>query len=272
MSTFVFAPSWITYPNNPKTLKKETDEFPTLNSHNKINNNTEKKEHNVWLNPSLIQKIHHSGGEEDGEEVDFEENKYELERLKALVPKTKKSLSASSSSTKNTKRNIRLNYKQLKVPNHKHSSRQVTGIKDHTTTTTTTTTIITTATTTTTTTTTVPSVTIKAPDSSPPILPTPTPKPPLTQPIQTIRSTPTTPKYYISVQEQQHFIYFLKSWTSTSITSNNNYSYFNNNNNISISSNYSHSSHSSNSSDSSFQSDTTLYTSNSYFHHDPFSL
>ncbi|KAG2230955.1 hypothetical protein BDF21DRAFT_249981 [Thamnidium elegans] len=101
MSTFVFAPSWVTYPNNPKTLKKETDEFPTLISHNNNKNKTEKKEHNVWLNPSLIQKIHHSG-DEDEEEVDFEENKYELERLKALVPKTKKSLST----TKYTKKTV----------------------------------------------------------------------------------------------------------------------------------------------------------------------
>lgn len=234
MSTFVFAPSWVTYPNHPKSknnniccvyilnpfsaLKEEADEFPTLISHNKNNNTSNKKENNVWSNPSLIQKIHHSGDEEDEEEVDFEEKRYELERLKALVPKTKNSLSTSSSTTI-LKRSIR--HKPLKILN-----KQSPILKE-------------------------PTIVIPT---------TKTPDPP--------------PKYYISEQEQQHFIYFIKSWTSTGIISDNINNYHNNNynreysyfsNNIS-----SNSSHSSNSSDSSFQSDTTLYTRNSYFHHDPF--
>lgn len=250
MSTFVFAPSWVTYPNHPKSknniwcyfvvfltywttgLKEETDEFPTLISHSKNINTSNKKENNVWSNPSLIQKIHH----EEEEEVDYEENKYELERLKALVPKTKKSLS-NTSCTSIPRRNIRI---KRKIAKPKESL-----------------------------------ITSKLPP--PPLLPSlPTPSlPRLTSlPIPSPASEPSLPeqaikplpKYYISEQEQQHFIYFIKAWTSTGIISTNNYnrdySYFSN-----ISSN---SSHTSNSSDTSFQSDSNLYTSNSYFHHDPF--
>lgn len=175
----------------------------------KTTSTSNKNENNVWSNPSLIQRIHHSGDEEDEEDGGLEDRKYELERLKALVPKTKKSLSTSSS-----------------LP------RRTTLAK--------------------------PKIVYKPKEQE--------------TPVPTVNSPP---KYYISEQEQQHFIYFIKAWTSTGILSNttnhynSDYSYFNH---ISSSSSHasSNSSHASNSSDSSFQSDSTLYSRNSHFHHNPF--
>ncbi|KAI8889362.1 hypothetical protein K501DRAFT_329161 [Backusella circina FSU 941] len=92
MSTFVFAPNWVMYPNNPK-LAKEV-EFPSLgHTHTPTLHN--KTQDNVWSNPLLLQKIHSStlSATEKYDEEELDEKKLELERLKALVPKTKKSLS-----------------------------------------------------------------------------------------------------------------------------------------------------------------------------------
>lgn len=279
MSTFVFAPSWVTYPNHPTTTnnntinsttttttnnnnhnnhnnskalkQEEVDEFPTLlgrnsnnnnsnnnNSNNNSNNNNFKKKPNhnnsVWSNSRLIRKIHNE--EEERDDTDYEE----LERLKALVPKTKKSFSASNSITSSPKIKPTKSTRQLSQHQKKPSSSTSSPIKAHHNT----------------------STYIG-------FIPTPTSA---TSPKQVNSSslspappaliiTPSRPKDCISEQEQLHFIHFIKSWTSTGFFSRD----------------YSHGNNSRSSSDSGFHSDSPspaatvdIMSSRSFFQYDPF--
>ncbi|KAG1138240.1 hypothetical protein G6F37_002364 [Rhizopus arrhizus] len=152
MSTFIFAPSWVDYPNRTK-IPKNIDEFPTLAS-SKDNNNKKKLNdnvnNNVWSNSHIIQKIQRPEDEEYvGDDVSSEEKKIELERLKALVPKRKpiipsrsrsmmtpkpmkarlntplaRTITATSNNTSNSNNNI----KTFKVPTpklfHQHISEE----------------------------------------------------------------------------------------------------------------------------------------------------
>lgn len=150
-----------------------------------------------------------------------------MERLKALVPKTKKSFSASSSITSSPKIKPKLVQKQKKT-----SSSSASLIKPHHNNTTYIEFIPSTTSTT-----------------------SATNKPPKTQPQQ-----PQADKDCISEQEQLHFIYFLKSWTSTGFTSGE-YSHFSND--------------SRSSSDSGFHSDVNPsidMSSRSLFQYDPFPI
>ncbi|CAO3660362.1 unnamed protein product [Rhizopus microsporus] len=81
MSTFIFAPSWADYSNRPKNI----DEFPTL-----IQNNSKQsyQQNNTWSSSYLLQKIQRPEDIEDIKQDELKEDKKtELERLKALVPK-----------------------------------------------------------------------------------------------------------------------------------------------------------------------------------------
>ncbi|KAI8975536.1 hypothetical protein BDF20DRAFT_879218 [Mycotypha africana] len=116
MSTFVFAPSWISYPNKPK---RTDDHFPSSHCEHISENTTtalKNEQHypplvtkstktntsnNVWSNAKLIRKIHSPTDQttDDDSDDDHEEvarasvaatRTTEWERLKALVPKTTK--------------------------------------------------------------------------------------------------------------------------------------------------------------------------------------
>ncbi|KAI9468106.1 MAG: hypothetical protein EXX96DRAFT_591949 [Benjaminiella poitrasii] len=95
-STFIFAPSWITYPNQSITIRKEP---------NTTIEQQQQQHTNAWSNsPSTLHKIQN--------EQKKEEKNYELERLKALVPKTKKSMVNNNNNNNNATTN---NYKRRTI-------------------------------------------------------------------------------------------------------------------------------------------------------------
>ncbi|KAI8075904.1 uncharacterized protein B0P05DRAFT_546879 [Gilbertella persicaria] len=198
MSTFIFAPNWVTYPNQHKTLK-ESDEFPALLGHNSNNNVTQKEtdNNNIWSNFDMIHKLHHLAQDEATvENEELEERRYELERLKALVPKTRKSLSASTSTSSTT----------TTIPSASNPKKQNNTKK----------------------------VDISSRSKKPTSLFT-SKQNVILEKEKDMTNTDAN-KAYLTKEEQRHFIYFIQSWTSTGFSShyysanadanNSNHSYF----------------------------------------------
>ncbi|KAI8385770.1 hypothetical protein BD560DRAFT_384289 [Blakeslea trispora] len=129
MSTFAFVPSRTTYANRPQSMCVCRVGFERLTKLYSRGINAS----NVWSDSRLIHRIQLSAEEKASEieDEEWQEKQYELERLKALVPKTKKKppMNNSNHQRKPTKLNNRhIQTTKKSVPVKTPSKRQNTPV------------------------------------------------------------------------------------------------------------------------------------------------